>query len=61
MKTLPTLKSIAMCATSTWASAALAHDGHAMAGTHWHATDAWGFVALGLCVALAVWLSRGDK
>lgn len=37
---------------------AVAHEGHGPAGPHWHATDAWGFVALGLLVAAALWLGR---
>ncbi len=32
-----------------------------MAGTHWHATDAWGFVALAGMVAMAIWFSNKDK
>jgi glycerol kinase len=31
-----------------------AHDGHGLWGSHWHATDAWGFV-VAIAVALAVW------
>ena len=31
--------------------AAVAHDGHGHGGAHWHATDAWGFVALAVAVA----------
>jgi hypothetical protein len=42
------------------ALAAQAHDGHGLAGSHWHATDSWGFVAVALLVALAAWLSAGD-
>ncbi|HSV55110.1 MAG TPA: hypothetical protein VLJ57_23500 [Burkholderiaceae bacterium] len=42
-------------------NAAWAHDGHGMAGTHWHATDAWGFALAGVLIALAIWLSRGGK
>ena len=38
--------------------AAAAHDGHGASGTHWHATDAWGFIALALALAAAVWFSR---
>ena len=30
----------------------MAHAGHGMDFAHWHATDAWGFVALGVAVAL---------
>jgi hypothetical protein len=37
---------------------ALAHEGHGQPATHWHATDSWGFVALGLIVATAWWASR---
>lgn len=40
---------------------AFSHDAHGMTGSHWHATDVWGFVALGLALGIAVWLSRGDK
>ena len=37
---------------------ALAHQGHGLALPHWHATDAVGFVALGVVVAAALWASR---
>lgn len=40
------------------ATGAFAHEGHGLAGTHWHATDVWGFVAFAALVAVAVWLSR---
>jgi hypothetical protein len=39
-------------------SAALAHDGHGLFGSHWHATDVLGFVAAGAVVAAAVWFGR---
>ncbi|HQR99818.1 MULTISPECIES: hypothetical protein [unclassified Polaromonas] len=61
MKTSLALKTIATCAITTWAGASFGHDGHLMAGAHWHATDAWGFVALGGLVVLAIWLSNKDK
>ena len=35
-----------------------AHEGHGLSDSHWHATDLWGFVALGVVAALAVWLRR---
>lgn len=54
-------KIIAAYAIPTWGTAAFAHDGHALAGTHWHATDVWGFVAMAGVLALAIWLSRSDK
>jgi hypothetical protein len=37
---------------------ALAHEGHGLFGSHWHATDALGFVVVGGLIALAVWVSR---
>jgi hypothetical protein len=40
---------------------ALAHDDHGLQGSHWHATDVWGFVALGAAIAVALWLSRGGR
>ena len=39
---------------------ALAHDGHGMQGSHWHATDLLGLV-FGLAIAALVWRSRGGK
>ncbi len=52
---------------ATFATAALfatslaqAHSGHGPEGAHWHATDLWGFVALGVAaIAAALWLHRG--
>lgn len=35
-----------------------AHDGHGLAGAHWHASDAFGYAVLGLAVVLAVWAAR---
>jgi len=52
---------IATYTLSTGASTVFAHDGHGLAGSHWHSTDVLGFVALGCLAALAVWLSRRDK
>jgi hypothetical protein len=34
---------------------ALAHEGHGLFGSHWHATDALGFVAVGAALAAAIW------
>lgn len=40
----------------------LAHPGHGLEGaSHWHATDVFGWLALGVAVAVAIWLSRGGK
>ena len=49
---------IAASALFTSARAALAHNGHGLSGTHWHATDALGFIAVGGAIAVAIWLSR---
>ena len=43
------------------ATHAQAHDGHGLTGSHWHASDSWGFVALAALVAMAIWSSRKDK
>ena len=61
MTLLNALKTIASLAISMGASAIFAHDGHGMEGVHWHATDVWGFVAVGGMIALAIWLSRRGK
>jgi len=52
---------IANFAVSTAVSPVFAHEGHGLGGSHWHATDVWGFAAFGAAVALALWLSRGGK
>lgn len=36
--------------------ATLAHDGHGHTGSHWHATDVWGFVAVAAALAVALFL-----
>ena len=52
---------VAAYATLTRASTAFAHDGHGLAGSHWHATDVLGFVAVGCLAAVAIWLARRGK
>jgi hypothetical protein len=37
---------------------ALAHEGHGHDGTHWHATDTWGFVVVGAAAALIWWMRK---
>lgn len=37
---------------------ALAHEGHGLFGTHWHASDAWGFAIVAALAAAAWWASR---
>ena len=60
MKKTITLKIIAATAVTACSSAVFAHDGHGLTGSHWHASDTWGFVVVGM-VALGIWLTRGDK
>jgi MYXO-CTERM domain-containing protein len=45
-------------ALSTLPLAVVAHDGHGLTGPHWHATDAWGFVALAVVLGAALWWRR---
>jgi hypothetical protein len=40
------------------ASTALAHDGHSLGGSHWHATDVLGFVVAAALVAAAVYFGK---
>lgn len=54
-------KLLAICLTSAAAVPAMAHDGHGLAGSHWHSTDAWSFVALALAAGAALYFSRGGK
>lgn len=49
---------LALAAALLAAAPALAHEGHGPDGSHWHATDAWGFVALGVAVGVALWFGR---
>lgn len=60
MKTSTALKTVAATLVATCATSIFAHEGHGLGGTHWHATDAWGFAVVGVA-ALAIWLTRGGK
>ena len=51
----------AAAAAAATTGPALAHDGHGMLGNHWHASDAWGFIALAIVVVVALYLSRSGK
>ncbi|HRH88264.1 MAG TPA: hypothetical protein PLO41_15560 [Rubrivivax sp.] len=53
------MKTGLLAALSLAAGSAVAHDGHGLEGAHWHATDAWGWLALAAGVALALWWRRG--
>jgi len=54
-------KAIKFIAPSTYLMSAritFAHDGHGLQGSHWHATDLWGFVVIGVVLAVAIWQGR---
>jgi hydrogenase/urease accessory protein HupE len=53
-----TTKFIALCALFTTATTAFSHEGHGFTGSHWHASDVAGLAALGVLVAVAIWLSK---
>jgi hypothetical protein len=59
--TFSLIKTAAVSAMAALSSTAFAHDGHGLLGSHWHSTDALGFVGLSLAIGAALWLFRGDK
>jgi hypothetical protein len=54
-------KTAAVSAMAALSTTVFAHDGHGLFGSHWHSTDAFGFVALALAIGAALWLFWGDK
>ena len=53
-------KYLATAGTLLVASAhSLAHDGHGLTGSHWHATDASGVALVAVLAGIALWSSRG--
>jgi hypothetical protein len=59
MKSSLAIKSIAAYALFTWAGGAFAHEGHGLAGTHWHATDTLGLIAVAALAAAVIFGTRG--
>ncbi|WP_158271656.1 hypothetical protein [Limnohabitans sp. 2KL-1] len=55
MKNLTRTLSFALLNLGT---AAWAHDGHGLGGSHWHSTDVLGFVVATALVALAVYFGK---
>jgi hypothetical protein len=53
-----TTKFIALSALFARAGDVFAHEGHGFTGSHWHASDVAGLAALGVLIALAIWLSK---
>jgi len=49
---------LAGAALYTGAARVFAHDGHGLAGTHWHASDTLGFLLVAVLALAAAWLSR---
>ena len=52
------MKSLLTLSAALASLPAFAHDGHGLFGSHWHPTDALGFVTVAGLIALAVWLSK---
>lgn len=56
------MRTFAAALATTFAATAHAHGGHGIApDVHWHATDAWGFLLVGVLAAVAIWFTRGGK
>jgi hypothetical protein len=56
-----TIKLIAIHTIITPATSIFAHDRHDLLGSHWHASDVFGFVILAAAIGLTLWLGRGRK
>ena len=54
-----TIKLIAIQARITPATALFAHDGHGCEGSHWHASDVFGFALLAAAIGISLWFGRG--
>ena len=61
MNKLFTIKLIAIKAIITPTTGIFAHDGHSLHGSHWHASDAFGFAILAAAIGLTLWFGRGGK
>jgi hypothetical protein len=55
------IKLIAINAIITPASVLFAHDGHGLNGSHWHASDVFGFALLAVAIGISLWFGRGGK
>ena len=55
------MRRIPFLAATLAALPAFAHEGHGLAGSHWHATDTFGLLLVGGLAALAVWFTRGGR
>ena len=50
-------RAITGLAIAAGAAGAFAHEGHGQQGPHWHATDSFGLLLVGLLAGVAVWMS----
>lgn len=51
------MKNLALLMAAVATLPAHAHEGHGLAGGHWHATDVLGFVVVA-AIAFAIWWTR---
>jgi Co/Zn/Cd efflux system component len=51
------MKHLPIALLMAWMPLAQAHEGHGLPGSHWHSTDALGFVAV-LVVVAAIWWAK---
>lgn len=61
MNKLFTIKLIAIQAIITLTTSVFAHDGHSIEGSHWHASDTFGFLILAVAIGFTLWFGRGGK
>ncbi|MEO6292443.1 MAG: hypothetical protein ABIO88_07450 [Burkholderiaceae bacterium] len=55
------IKIIAIEVIITPARVLFAHDGHGFEGSHWHASDVFGFALLAAAICISLWFGRGGK
>ena len=52
------MKNLVLLSAASFSNWTQAHDGHGLAGAHWHPTDALGFLAVLVVVAAVWWVGR---
>lgn len=61
MKKSFAIKYIAITSIITPTTLIFAHDGHGFEGSHWHASDVFGFGLLAAAIGISLWFGRGGK
>lgn len=61
MKKSFAIKYIAITSIITQTTLIFAHDGHGFEGSHWHASDVFGFGLLAAAIGISLWFGRGGK